>query len=206
MSASESELLAQAGGGDIAALRTLLERHGPQARQRIEGKIGPQWRSVLSEDDVMQVTYLEAFLHIGRFAGRDSPSFIAWLARIAENTMRNAIKELGRKKRPNPALRVHGMSRQESCAAFLEFLGGVSTPSAHVARQEADRLIEGALNQLPRDYRTVVELMDLKGEPVAETAAAMGRSTGAVHMLRSRAHERLRQVLGAPARFFSDVE
>ena len=98
------------------------------------------------------------------------------------------------------------MSREESCAAFLELLGGSSTPSAHAVQHEAGRLIEAGLNQLPRDYRTVIELVDLKGEPVAEAAAQMGRSTGAVHMLRSRAHERLRQVLGAPAQFFSDVE
>src|SRR5262245_33215396 len=99
MERSDSGLLEQAVEGDAAALRLLLDRHGPRARQRIQGKIGRRWRAVLSEDDVMQVAYLEAFLHIEQLTARDTTSFIAWLSRIAQNTLRGAIRDLERKKR-----------------------------------------------------------------------------------------------------------
>ena len=61
-------------------------------------------------------------------------------------------------------------------------------------------MLNAALNTLPADYRTAVRLYDLEGRPVAEVAGTMGRSAGAVHMLRARAHERLRAFLGTPSK------
>src|SRR5437764_231060 len=81
MSISETELLSRAVEGDASALRALLKRFGPQAREAIRGKIDKRWQSVLDEDDVMQVAYLEAFLHIDQLTGRDPASFVAWLSK-----------------------------------------------------------------------------------------------------------------------------
>src|SRR5437588_6894146 len=106
MSDSDSDLLSRAVEGDASALRALLKRFGPQARDAIRGKIDKRWQSVLDEDDVMQVAYLEAFLHIDQLTGRDPASFVGWLSRIAQNALRDAIKGLQRHKRPNPTRRV----------------------------------------------------------------------------------------------------
>ena len=43
-------------------------------------------------------------------------------------------------------------------------------------------------------------MYDLMGKPVAEVAAALGRSEGAVYLLRVRAHRRLADILGAKSR------
>src|ERR1043166_2811080 len=87
-------LLQQAVEGDAAALRVLLEHFGGEVRNRIRGMIDKRWRSHLDEDDIMQVTYLEAFLHIDQLTARDSASFLAWLTRIAENALRDAVRGL----------------------------------------------------------------------------------------------------------------
>jgi RNA polymerase sigma factor (sigma-70 family) len=63
--------------------------------------------------------------------------------------------------------------------------------------------MEGALRQLPPDYEKVIRLYDLAGKSPAEVAQEMGRSQGAVFMLRARAHDRLREVLGSSSQFFS---
>ncbi len=153
----------------------------------------------------MQVAYLEAFLNIDRLTSRDAASFVAWLSRIARNTLRDAIKGLEREKRPNPARRVRPPSGRSSSDVLIELLGATrSTPSRCAARDEAIRLMETGLEDLPEDYRKVVQHCDLEGRPVAEVAAGMGRSVGAVHMLRARAHERLRQRMGSTSQFFSD--
>ena len=60
------------------------------------------------------------------------------------------------------------------------------------------------LERLPASYRRVVDEVDLAERPVSEVAAELNKSPGAIHMLRSRAHERLRELLGGPTRFFGD--
>ena len=62
---SLKSLVAKAVGGDTAALSQLLENYGPETEERLQ--IARKWRPVLDPGDVMQVTYLEAFMQIGRF-------------------------------------------------------------------------------------------------------------------------------------------
>ena len=90
----EAALLGQAAAGDAAAVRTLLGRHGQQIWNEIDRDIGASWRAVLDADDVMQVTYVEAFLQMDRLAARDAAGFVGWLRRIAQNNLRDAIKEM----------------------------------------------------------------------------------------------------------------
>lgn len=201
----DTELFDQAIEGDTEALRTLLTRYGPEARKAIQGKIGRKWRAVLEEDDVMQVTYLEAFLHIDQLIGRNPASFVSWLRKIAENVLRDAMRELERKKRPNSSYRLQTASTEESYVTLLDYVGGTSTtPSRHARRNEASEIIKRAMQQLPPDYHDVLQLHHLEGRGVAEIATKMGRSEGAVYMIRARALERLRSLLGAESKFFSD--
>lgn len=75
----------RASNGDADALESLLEQHGPEVERKLT--IGREWRSVLDPADVMQVTYLEAFLSIAQFDHGRADSFQAWLQRIAENNL-----------------------------------------------------------------------------------------------------------------------
>lgn len=204
MSASEAELVERAVQGDSEALTELLEAEGPIVRQRMEPKIGAAWRSVLDVDDVMQVSYMEAFLQIHKFRPSGPGAFRAWLSQIAENNLRDAIKSFERAKRPDPRKRVHGPPGEQSFVALVEVLGVTnSTPSQHAARGEFKGVIDKALAKLPSDYARVITMYDLEARPAAEVAAVMGRSTGAVFMLRARAHDALRDVLGSSSQFFS---
>lgn len=203
---ADATLLQQAVEGDVAALRTLLERFGGEVRQRIGGRIESRWRAVLDLDDVMQVAYLEAFLHIEQLTARDAASFLAWLTRIAENGLRDAVRGLSRQKRPDPARRVIESSTADSYAGLLDCLGvTTTTPSGEAVRRDAAGALEIAIERLPEDYQTAVRLYDLEGRPVSEVAAAMERSVGAVHMLRGRAHDQLRRHLGNMSQFFTGL-
>ncbi len=191
----------------MSALRVLLERFGGEVRKRIASRIEARWRSLLDEDDVMQVTYLEAFLHIDQLTARDTASFLAWLTRIAENALRDAERGLSRQKRLDPARRVVTAGRtptSDSYDGLLDCLGvNTVTPSNEAARRDAAGSLEAAIQRLPDDYQAAVRLYDLEGRPVSEVATAMGRSVGAVHMLRARAHDRLREFMGNTSHFFT---
>lgn len=204
MTIEGNQLLRRAAEGDVDALRSLLETYGPQVWSTIHADIGSRHRSMLDADDVMQVTYMEAFLQVDRLHARDTTAFLGWLRSIARNNLRDAVKELERKKRPDPARRVQAPPGADSYVALVEMLGATTaTPSRHVARQEAADAIESTLRRLPPDYATVIQLYDLEGRPIAEVATEMGRSSGAVHMLRARAHDQLRSMLGTETNFFT---
>lgn len=68
MITSGDDTVSRAVGGDADALTTLLKTHGPGVRRRLS--IDPVWRTSFDLDDVLQVTYTEAFLHIDQLSGR----------------------------------------------------------------------------------------------------------------------------------------
>jgi RNA polymerase sigma factor (sigma-70 family) len=196
--------LARAIAGDAVALRSLFERFGPQVAAEIRSQIGRTWQAAIDADDVMQITYIEGFLQIGGLTARDPAAFLSWLRRIAQNNLRDAIKELERAKRPNPRKRLADADGEGSFVALVEMLGVDSlTPSRAARTGEARRAVSAALEKLPPDYAAVVRLYDLEGREIADVARELRRSPGAVHMLRARAHDRLRALLGEASGFFS---
>ncbi|MBU0639784.1 MAG: RNA polymerase sigma factor [Planctomycetes bacterium] len=202
MDASESTLLARATGGDVDALSALLEQSGPRVRQELT--IQKQWQSALDIDDVMQITYMEAFLQIGRFTPCGPDSFLAWLRQIARNNLRDALKGLARDKRPPPNRQVGPQPDTDSYVALCDLLGATTTtPSRAAASRETRCMLDSAIAELPPDYAQVIRLHDLEGRAGPEVARAMGRSRGAVFMLLARAHDRLRVKLGSETKFFS---
>jgi RNA polymerase sigma factor (sigma-70 family) len=195
-------LLLLAVGGDTHALSTLLAYFGPQVRAKLG--IARRWQSDLDVDDVMQVAYLEAFLRIRNFVPHGMPAFAQWLHRIAENNLRDAVRALERLKRPPPDRRVTLPTRDESAVMLIEQLGvTTTTPSRQFAASELRSTLEAALELLPDDYARAIRLYDLECRPIDEAAAALGRSVGALHMLRARAHDRMREILAPESAFFS---
>ena len=203
MSGSGGELLAQAVAGNEDALARLIELHGPSVRAGLV--IGEQWRSAIDADDVMQVAYFEAFMRIRDFIPNGEASFVAWLRRMAQNNLKDAIRGLGQQKRPPPGKRIKPNPAADSWLDTFEALGGISrTPSRSAAAHEAKAALEWALGRLPPDYAQAVRLCDLDGLSAREVAERMGRREGAIRMLRARARDWLRELLGSPSRFFSD--
>ncbi len=199
---TEVELVNRAIGGDMAALTSLLEQNCAAVRAMLH--IDPKWASVLEPDDVLQVTCLEAFLQIGRFKSHGDGGFLAWLNRIAQNNLRDAVRELSAVKRSPLGQRIWSGNQQDSESILLSNLGiTTTTPSRNAASAEVRAAINSAIALLPPDYGTVVRMYDLEGKSIGDVAAAMKRSAGAVHMLRTRAHEHLREILSSDSDFFS---
>jgi RNA polymerase sigma factor (sigma-70 family) len=192
----------QAVNGDSGSLAALLRDVGPRIKEHL--RIGPLWQSVIDPEDVIQVTLLEAFLRIKRLQPPTVGAFEAWLARIADNNLRDAIRGLERQKRPDPRRRVASHQSADSELRLLEHLGFTSTtPSRQAAQKEAGILLQEAVARLPESYAAVVRMYDLDGHTIDDVSAQLGRSAGAVYMLRARAHHRLEELLGQSSLFFS---
>lgn len=201
MDQQDQDLIRSAADGDTKAITELLGRYGPSVERSL--RISPTWQAMIEPADVMQVTYLEAFLRIGSFDPQRATSFEAWLRRIAENNLRDAIKGLSRKKQPQPQNRIKPGGYEDSLVGLYEMISAsISTPSRQVGRNELCKAVKDAIDALPERYAKVIQLYDLEGRPIEEVAAELERSCGAVHMLRARAQDRLREILGGPSMFF----
>jgi len=200
MPMSDDELASRARTGDEEALVALLERYGPVVRAKLQGKVDARWQSVLSDDDVMQETYADAFLSISQFEPQGERAFLRWLTTLARNNLLDAVKGLKAAKAGGGRVQAASQVGDDSRARLLEDLSGSSTsPSQHAARNEATVILNRSIVELPAAYREVVTLYDLEGRPVEEVAAACGCSPGAVFMRRARAHALLKLRLGAQA-------
>ncbi len=104
--ASDDELLQQACEGDEAALGKLLDRHTPELRRVVAGKLSTRWQSLLSEEDVLQETFTDAFLDIDQFKPGPDSAFLAWLTTLATRNLLDAIRMLEADKRGGRVRRV----------------------------------------------------------------------------------------------------
>lgn len=203
---TQEQLLSKAQDGDVEALVTLLESVGATVRAIMEPKIGRKHRTMVTTDDIMQVTYMESFARFSSFTGGGVKGFQAWLIRIAENNLIDAIRGLDAAKRPNPSRRIENRNQDDSMVAMVEAIGvTVSTPSLAAHKGEVVSCIHEAVAKLPPDYAQVITMYDLQGRSIEEVVEELGRSKGAVYMLRARAHEHLREVLGSESRYFTQT-
>lgn len=196
---TDIELLERATSGDEDALCQLLEIVGADVRRQLV--ISPKWNGQIEVDDVMQITYLEAFLRILDFKPMTMAAFTGWLRRIAQNNLRDAVDALSAEKRPQN--RVRPASLEDSCFQFFDkMVGTTTTPSRSASRREIQQTVLSALEKLPPDYAKVLRLFDLEGKSGQEVAAEIGRSPGAVRMLLARARDRLRELLTSSSALF----
>lgn len=191
----DDEILRRALEGDAEALGQLLHRHGPDIARKL--RIAPKWTRALTVEDVMQVSYVEAFLRIRTLREPTEPAFRAWLTRIAENNLLDAVRSLSRAKRPDSGDRLTQGASGESSRTLLARVAQPDGPGSATqlgVQESLERLME-AIEKLPETYRAVVRAMDLEERSVSDVSEELGRSPGAIHMLRSRAHDRLRDLL-----------
>lgn len=194
MPTNEDELAARLATGDEDALSELLERSHSRLAATLKARVGKRYLGAIDVEDVLQVTYIEAFLDIGEFRRAANGSVFNWLLAIARSNLIDAIRALRRKRRPDPNKRIRNVG--DSYIELLLQLGTApTTPSEDACRGEARDAVEGALKLLPPDYALVVRRHDLEGLPASAVAEEMRRSVPAVYMLKARAHDRLRRVL-----------
>ncbi len=204
--ATEMELASRAAQGDAAALEQLLVQHYDRLLTELTPKLPAEFRSVLTAEDVLQEAFVVAFREIAAFVPQGPGSFHAWLAAIAQHRLLDLAKGLRAAKRGGgrAGVDVHAAAGDTSIVSLLEALRvDLHTPSRSAAGHEAVRAIHVGLAGLREDYREALRLRYIEGLSVTDTAARLGRTERAVHMLCHRALRELRKFLGRSSQFFS---
>lgn len=181
MDRAESQaLLEKAKEGSADALNALFDRCGGKLLALIRLRMGRGLRSHLESQDILQAALLKAFERIDQFERSDVGSLMAWLARIAENEIRDQAAYHQRQRR-DPA-RVANLEGQVDKLADR-----VRSMVSGIIFNETMARIEQALHTLDDPHREVIMLRMFEELSFAEIGDRVGKSPDACRMLLARA-------------------
>jgi RNA polymerase sigma-70 factor (ECF subfamily) len=175
-----TRLLARAREGSSEALNEVYGRFAGRLLALIRLRLGPGLRSQVESRDVLQATLLKSFERMDQFEGSRGATLMAWLARIAENEIRDLADHHTRQRRDvrrNVPLSGAG-------GALVD---NVRSLSSQVVLEEEMLRLEAGLESLAEHHRQIIVLRKLEELGWAEIAGRLGKSEDACRMLLARA-------------------
>ena len=181
----EAALVARAQAGDQAAFTTLVDHY-----QRKIYRIGKNiTQNNEDAEDVLQETFLKAYEHLGGFQGNSK--FYTWIVRIAVN---EALMKL-RKRKGDRFVSLDEPIETGEEEVKREIAVWDDNPEQRYSREEMQRILDEAVDDLKPDFRTVFVLRDIEELSTEETSEALGISVPAVKSRLLRARLALREKL-----------
>ena len=179
---SDEELARRVAAGETALFEILMRRYN----QRLFRVARSILRDESEAEDVMQQAYVNAYMHLGAFAGR--ARFSTWLTRIAVNEALARLRRRGRVDEIDAA-----PDWEERVMDVVTIRG--ANPEQQALRGELRAVLESALEAIPEIYRTVFVLREVEGLSTAEAAECLELGEDAVKTRLFRARALLRQEL-----------
>ena len=181
----EQDLARLAKLGRQGAFAAIMQRHN-QRLFRIARAIV---QDEAEAEDVLQEAYVRAFAALPGF--RADAQLLTWLTRIVINEARGRL----RKRRPTVDLAQVEAAQQSGGLILMFPTYGTQDPERQAASDEARRLLEHAVDELPEAFRVVFVLREIEDCDVEETAAQLGLKPQTVKTRLHRARRLLRASL-----------
>ena len=174
----DQELVARVQAGDKSAFDLLVRKY----QHKLVKLISRYVRDPDEALDVTQETFIKAYRALPNFRG-DS-SFYTWIYRIGANTAKNYLVSQGR--RPPES----DIDAQDAEQYIVDpHLRDMDTPDRLAQRDEIERTVATAIEDLPEDLRTAITLREFEGLSYEEIAKAMDCPVGTVRSRIFRARE-----------------
>lgn len=173
----DAQLVERAVSGESSAFGLLYDKYQEQIFRFIYVKVG---RREDAEDLAAQV-FLQALTNISDWRDLGYP-FSSWLYRIA----RNSVIDFYRASKNNTSLEDLPAEQFATMAQELEVDTDIALSIAHVRK---------SMLSLKEEYQDVLLMRFVEDMSIKDTAAALGKSEGAVKLLTHRAVRALREKL-----------
>jgi RNA polymerase sigma-70 factor, ECF subfamily len=170
-------LVELARGGDADAFGMLYDHYQPSIYRFLYYRT----RSVVVAEDLTSETFFRALRNMAsfRWQGKD---FGAWLMTIARNLATDHFKA--------------GRTRLEMTTEDMgQHDDSTEGPENAVLASLTNEILLDALTKLPNEQRDCLVMRFLQGMSIAETAAALGRSDGAIKQLQLRGVRNLAKLM-----------
>jgi RNA polymerase sigma-70 factor (ECF subfamily) len=154
----------------------------------LQGKADPS--------DLVQEALLKASLHFGQFRGANDAEPAGWLRQILVRCLADLVRRYQTGGRDAGREQSLEQLVDHSLQAMERILATDSTsPSGSAERRDLAVVLADALAELGEEQREVIVLHHLEGLGWDDIARRMGRTTGAVRMLWTRALKQLRPLI-----------
>jgi RNA polymerase sigma-70 factor (ECF subfamily) len=181
-SLSDDEIIARVRMGETALYELIMRRYD-QRLYRITRAI---LRDENEAEDVLQESYIRAYVHLDQFAGH--AKFSTWLTKIAIH------EALARQRQRNRIVDI--VNTPDAEMQNMESLKSQSpSPEQQSLDLQARKFLEAAIDSLPERYRSVFILREIEELSTAETAACLELSEETVKVRLHRSREMLRRKL-----------
>jgi RNA polymerase sigma-70 factor (ECF subfamily) len=175
--------------GDRDAQGQLLDHFRPRLCELARGKIEGKLRARIDESDVAQQSCISALRNFHQFDGTDLDAFAAWLRRIHEQNVRDAIRD-------HTVYDKRAVSRETARPQAVQAARAEPPyPSHEAVQDERAARIAKALETLPEGQREAVRLRHIEGCSLAEIARRLDRTETATAGLLKRGLAKLREKL-----------
>ena len=137
--------------------------YGERVQRIVRFRMGHELRAKLESMDVVQDAFIAAVKGLDKFQYRDEGDFLRWIAKIAENRIRDNLKQLHADKRDirREVPLDHRTTTSEAIDTRMPEPVRMTTPSVILsAREDLDKL-ENAMNLLKPEYREVIVLRQI---------------------------------------------
>jgi len=180
----ESETIQQCQAGDTSNFDLLVEQHYTRVYNTALRMLGDPDHAA----DATQAAFVRAFRSLDSFRG-DS-SFSTWLYRITANVCLDELRDLSKQPASLTFISDEDEEPQERTIPDDR-----ADPAGMVARNERQRVVHQAIQQLSAEHRVVLVLYDLDGCSYKDTAQILGIPVGTVKSRLNRARGALKEVL-----------
>jgi RNA polymerase sigma-70 factor (ECF subfamily) len=172
-------LVERAQRGDKRAFELLVEKYQHKLARLVSRLV----RDPGEAEDVTQEAFIKAYRALPSFRG-DS-AFYTWLYRIGINTAKNFLVATGRRAPTSTEVDAEEAEGYEGS----EQLHDINTPESLLLSKEIAATVNGAIESLPEELRSAIQLRELEGMSYEEIAKLMDCPIGTVRSRIFRARE-----------------
>lgn len=172
-------LVVRAQQGDKRAFELLVVKYQRKLARLLSRLI----RDPAEVEDVAQEAFIKAYRALPSFRG-DS-AFYTWLYRIGVNTAKNYLMAMGRRAPTSTEVEVEEAEGYDEG----EQLRDINTPESLALSREIGATVNAAIDGLPEELRTAIQLRELEGMSYEDIARIMDCPIGTVRSRIFRARE-----------------
>ena len=181
----DQQLVERAQRGDKRAFELLVEKYQRKLARLLSRLI----RDPGEVEDVTQEAFIKAYRALPSFRG-DS-AFYTWLYRIGINTAKNYLVAMGRRAPTSTEVEAEEAEGLEGG----ELLRDINTPDSLLLSKEIGDTVNAAIESLPEELRSAIQLRELEGMSYEEIAKLMDCPIGTVRSRIFRAREAIAERL-----------
>lgn len=171
-------LVRRVQAGEKAAFDLLVKKY----QQKVMNLVSRYIKDNAEVLDVTQEAFIKAYRALPNFRGESA--FYTWLYRIAINTAKNFLVAKGRRP-PGSDVDANEAESYSNADSLREH----ASPERLILSQELKQILFDAIERLPKDLRTAIELRELEGLSYEQIAEEMNCPVGTVRSRIFRARE-----------------